>query len=187
MVMNKTEVPQTQKNDIPDMFRNPLFWSVIAQCLLAVVIFVTTMHVWFTTKTSVYNRMMNLNYRLQLVQRRLRLQEPNKNIVEQMARESQTNEEPPRQDVSKLVDCIVNSRKFSEVEIPSIRDSSIRELSGGDKPKGAPSKRLKPLINSKMGKPSGSTKPAKGETASALQKVKSFRFGISAAKKPETK
>lgn len=68
------------------MLSSALLWSVVAQCLCAVAVFVIVLHTWFNSKTTIHDRMKSINYRIQLVERRLRLQEPSVHLIEQVAR-----------------------------------------------------------------------------------------------------
>ncbi|VDL64882.1 unnamed protein product [Nippostrongylus brasiliensis] len=82
--------------------QSPLIWSVVAQFLIGLGIFFITLHVWVSTKSTVKDRLISVNYRIELVERRLRLQEPNVHLIEQMAKKIKVSCEDVNRDATKV-------------------------------------------------------------------------------------
>ncbi|WKY02088.1 hypothetical protein Q1695_015810 [Nippostrongylus brasiliensis] len=100
--------------------QSPLIWSVVAQFLIGLGIFFITLHVWVSTKSTVKDRLISVNYRIELVERRLRLQEPNVHLIEQMAKKIKVSCEDVNRDATKV---------FSEIWDTTVEaNEPMREL-----------------------------------------------------------
>ncbi|EYC06622.1 hypothetical protein Y032_0074g805 [Ancylostoma ceylanicum] len=93
-----------------NLVHNPLFWTSLAQCTITVFMLVIVVHVWVTTKKTTNVRLKNINWKIQLVEQRLRLQEPNVNLIERMAAQMNVTVEEVGEDSQTILNKIWDDR-----------------------------------------------------------------------------
>ncbi|KAK6744895.1 hypothetical protein RB195_011547 [Necator americanus] len=81
----------------------PLFWLSLVQCIITLFIFIFAIYTWFTTRITIKRRMKNINWKIQLVEQRLRLQEPNVHLIAQMAKNMKVSFDDVGQDSERIL------------------------------------------------------------------------------------
>ncbi|KAK5976354.1 hypothetical protein GCK32_004173 [Trichostrongylus colubriformis] len=137
----------TSRKENPGLLQNTLFWSLVTQFTFALVILVVTLHVWFNTK-------------IQLVQRRLRLQEPSVHIVDQMAKKANINLATMTEEATTVFDCLMKTDASKSKETCNDPVAGKNSKSKKTTKKSKPSKTAKRQTASKSSKSSKKSKKA---------------------------